>query len=580
MLGDRPFVLFDDARADGAAPARLYADPQRIIEAHTSDDVAPALAELRAAVLEGHAVAGYLAYEAGHALEPKLQERPIEAPAPLLWFGVFSGYQDLAPEWLADLLPDPAGGWLGQPKPLIARTAYDAALAKVQAYIAAGDIYQANFTIRADVPIMGHPLAAYAGLRARAAAGYGGVIWTGERWLLSLSPELFFAVKDRRITAKPMKGTARRGPDDAAAIAALRADPKQRAENLMIVDLIRNDLSRVAKPGSVAVPELFGVETYPTIHQMISTVTATLPPDRDAIDILETTFPCGSITGAPKIRAMDIIGQVESGPRGIYTGSIGRIDANGDAAFNVAIRTLEFVPGEGKARLGLGGGIVADSVAASEWDECLAKGGFVADPRPIDLIETMRFDPEGGIHLLDRHVARIGKSARAFGIAFDRHAVRNELQAATFRIAAPRKVRLMLSQSGRIAIEIGRLPPIPTEVVTVALAAMRGHPDDFRLHHKTSDRSSYPVVKGAFETISVDAAGYVTEGSFTSVFVKGDGVLITPPLSCGILPGILREELIANGSAIEANIRVDTLVDGFFIGNAVRGLLPAKLQPV
>jgi para-aminobenzoate synthetase / 4-amino-4-deoxychorismate lyase len=580
MLGDRPFVLFDDARAEGAAPARLYVDPLRIIEARRADQVRVALAELRNAVAEGHSVAGYLAYEAGHALEPRLEGQTGNAGSPLLWFGVFAGYEQLVPARLGALLPDASGGWLGPAKPLITRSAYEAALAQLQDCIAAGDIYQANFTIRAKALVMGHPLAAYAGLRARAAAGYGGVIWTGERWFLSLSPELFFAVRDAKMTAKPMKGTARRDSDDAAAIAALRNDPKQRAENLMIVDLIRNDLSRVAEPGSVAVPELFGIETYPTIHQMVSTVTAALPAGRDAIDILEATFPCGSITGAPKIRAMEVIGEVETGARGIYTGSIGRIDPNGDAAFNVAIRTLDFVPGDAEVLLGLGGGIVADSVASCEWDECLAKGSFVADPRRIDLIETMRFDPEGGIHLLDRHVARIGASARAFGIAFDRHAVRNELQAATFRIAAPRRVRLMLSQSGRIAIEIGKLPPIPAEPVTVALAAMSAHPGDFRLHHKTSDRSVYPVVNGAFETLGVDAAGYVTEGSFTSVFVKGDGVLFTPHLSQGILPGILREELIANGSAIEANIRVDALVDGFFIGNAVRGLLPAKLQPV
>ncbi len=578
MLGDRPFVLFDDARKCGAAPARLYADPLRIIEARRADEIGAALAELRSAVAQGHSVAGHLAYEAGHALEPRLGAAAADPSAPLLWFGVFSGYKEIAPERLSALFPDPAGGWVGTPKPSITRDAYDAALAKVQGYIAAGDIYQANFTVRADVPIIGHPLAAYAGLRSRAAAGYGGVIWTGERWLLSLSPELFFAVKGSKITAKPMKGTARRDGDDATAIAALRNDPKQRAENLMIVDLIRNDLSRIAEAGSVTVPELFGIETYPTVHQMVSTVTATLPPDRDAIDTLESTFPCGSITGAPKIRAMEIIGEVEAGPRGVYTGSIGRIDADGDAAFNVAIRTLDYGPGDAIARLGLGGGIVADSAAASEWDECLAKGGFVADPRRIDLIETMRFDPEGGIHLLDRHVTRIGASARAFGIPFDRHAVRNELQAATFRIAAPRKVRLLLSQSGRIAIEIGRLPVIPTGPVTIALAAMRGHPDDVRLRHKTTDRSVYPVVESAFETVSVDAAGYVTEGSFTSVFVRGEGALITPHLSQGILPGILREELIANGSAIEANIRADALAEGFFIGNAVRGLLPARLQ--
>jgi para-aminobenzoate synthetase / 4-amino-4-deoxychorismate lyase len=611
MLGDAPFVLLDDARVNGAVDARLYLRPFSVITASTLAEVRPALDAVRGAHLEGHHVAGFMAYEAGHALEPRLAT-PGTDGGPLLWFGVFDGFQSVAPADVPRLLPDPAGAWLHAPRPTISRADYLASVDRVQALIDAGDIYQANLTFGCDVAVLGHPLAAYAGLRARAAAGYGGVVWTGEQWLLSLSPELFFAVKDGRITAKPMKGTAARilpgtgrgtsqglveeqgdvtkplhhaahgspprsGEDHI--IEALRNDPKQRAENLMIVDLLRNDLSRVAVAGSVAVPKLFTVETYPTVHTMTSTVTAQLKPEAGAVDVIETIFPCGSITGAPKIRAMEIVDAVEVAPRGIYTGSIGRIDPGGDAAFNVAIRTLA-ITGEGPAKLGLGSGIVADSVAAAEWDECLAKGRFVADPRCIDLIETMRFDPAGGIHLLDRHVARIGASARAFGIPFDRHAVRNALQSATFRIDAPRKVRLLLSQSGRTAIEIAPLPPVKDGPLIVALAAMTAHPRDIRLAHKTIDRSVYPRVPGADETLSIDASGHIVEGSYSTVFVKGDGVLLTPPLSRGILPGVLRAELIANGSAVEADLRPTDLADGFFIGNALRGLLPAMLKPL
>jgi para-aminobenzoate synthetase / 4-amino-4-deoxychorismate lyase len=480
---------------------------------------------------------------------------------------------------VAALLPDPQSGWAGAPRPDIARADYDSALARVKAYIEAGDIYQANLSLRASVAMLGHPLALYAGLRRRAAAGYGGIVSTGADWLLSLSPELFFAAQNGKITTKPMKGTVARSTDDAAIVETLRNDPKQRAENLMIVDLLRNDLSRVAAPGSVEVPHLFTVETYPTIHTMTSTVTAQLADGLGAVDVLAAIFPCGSITGAPKIRAMEVIDEIETSARGAYTGSIGRIDANGDAAFNVAIRTLHMREGEAQATIGLGGGIVADSRTGDEWDECLTKGRFVADPRAIDLIETMRFDPAGGIHLLDRHIARIGESARAFGIPFDRHAVRNELQAATFRIAAPRRVRLMLSQNGQIAIEISRLHPTPEGPVAAALVPLPTDPGDFRLRYKIADRSVYGTrPEGIFECVFADPEGFLTEGSFTNIFVKGEGALKTPPLTRGLLPGVLRAELLANGSAVEADLRAEDLASGFFIGNASRGLLEAMLK--
>jgi para-aminobenzoate synthetase / 4-amino-4-deoxychorismate lyase len=576
---DTPFVLLDDARTSGAAPARLYVNPVRVIEAQTLAEVADALSSLRGTGL--HA-AGFLSYEAGHGLEAKLDEVNT-GPLPLLWFGLFEGFEEIAPGDAASRLPGASGGWLGSPRPRIDRTAYDAALARVADWIVAGDIYQANLTFPADLATAGHPLALYAGLRARARAGYGGVIWTGNDWLLSLSPELFFSLQDRKLTTRPMKGTAARQADsraDAEALANLQSSPKQRAENLMIVDLLRNDLSRVAVAGSVAVPHLFHVETYPTVHQMTSTVTAQLRDGLDAVDVLTAIYPCGSITGAPKIRAMEVIQSVEFAPRGAYTGSIGRIDADGDAAFNVAIRTLHLRSGETQAVMGLGGGIVADSKVEEEWRECLAKGAFVASAESFDLIETMRFDPAGGIYLLDRHIARIGESARTFGFAFDRHGARNELQAASFRIDSPRRVRLMLAPSGRIAIEISALHPVSEGPVTVALAPLPVAKEDFRLSHKTSDRAFYTEARaraGTFEVVLVDCEGFLTEGSFSNIFVKGDGALITPPLSRGLLPGVLRAELLANGSAVEGDLRAEDLVSGFFIGNASRGLIAAAL---
>jgi len=579
-----PFVLLDDARTIGAAPARLYVDPVEIVATRRADDVTRALELLRTATHGGLHAAGFLSYEAGHPIAGS--GVAVDAPTlPLLWFGLFRRFAEVAPGGVAAMLPDPAGAWAGAPVPGISRGQYGDALARVKALIAAGDIYQANFTFPARVATAGHPLALYAGLRARARAGYGGVVHTGEDWLLSLSPELFFACRDGKLITKPMKGTAVREADpvrDAAAAADLANDEKQRAENLMIVDLMRNDLSRVAVAGSVQVPALFAVETYPTVHQMTSTVTAALKPGCEAVDVLEALVPCGSITGAPKLRAMAVVAETEQASRGAYTGSIGRIDAGGQgAAFNVAIRTLH-CHGD-HAVMGLGSGIVADSQTGPEWAECLAKGVFVASTRPFDLIETMAFDPLAGIVRLDAHLARMTASARHFGFTFDRHGARNELQAATFRLRAPARVRLVLARTGAVGIETAAAPPEPNAPVTVAIAELPVASEDFRLRHKTTDRGFYDSSRrasGAFEVLYTDRDGFLTEGSFTNLFASRDGQLLTPPLALGLLGGILRNELIETGRACEAKLRVEDLSQGFFIGNSLRGLLPARLAGV
>ncbi|RYD53838.1 MAG: aminodeoxychorismate synthase component I [Sphingomonadales bacterium] len=570
-----PFVLLDDARPGGAG-ARLYHTMQGAIRADTPDRVDRALKAMRAYHDHNMHLAGFMTYEAAAGLEDHAATLP--APGPCVWFGVF-GRCDTDVDVEA-LLPDPAGAWAGAPVPRISRGEYESQFARVEELIHAGDIYQANLTFRADLPFAGHPAALYALLRKRAGAGYGALIATGEQWILSLSPELFFMLDNGGdLVVRPMKGTARRGAsaaEDEDIAASLRDDPKQRAENLMIVDLMRNDLSRIAYPGTVRVPELFRVERYPTVHQMVSTVTATPGDQVGAVEALAGLFPCGSVTGAPKLRAMEVIAEVEGTPRGIYTGAIGRIDPDGDVAFNVAIRTLTIDPGATSATLGLGSGVVADSTAEEEWAECLAKGAFVtAGEPPFDLIETMRFDPEAGIELLERHLARMKASARTFGFEFDRHAARNELQAATFRLRAPARVRLLLAPSGAVAIGIAPLPEAPEGPATAAILPLQVAPDDFRLFHKTSRRSFYARVPDAFETLYVDAEGYLTEGSFTSIFVDRGGVLVTPPLGRGLLPGVLRAELLESGRAVEGDLTPADLAGGFLIGNALRGLVSA-----
>ena len=379
---DKPFILLDDASPTGSGRALLFRDPLGIISADRLEDVLPALGRIEAAVAAGHHVAGYIGYAASHAFESRtsgltLREGDV---GPLLWFGLFDEPTSIARDAVPALLPPASEAAIGPVSPLITRAEYETAIRCVLDYIEAGDIYQANLTFPASVAIAGDPLAAYAMIRPHAAAGYGALIRHDGRHILSFSPESFFALQDGTLSTRPMKGTARRADDaaqDAAAAAELAADPKQRAENLMIVDLLRNDISRVTRAGSVHVPTLFHVESYPTVHQMVSVVEGILQDSLGPADVLRAIFPCGSITGAPKLRAMEVIREVERFGRGLYTGSIGYFAPDGSARFNVAIRTLVLEAGAQAGILGLGSGIVADSQPEAEWQECLDKARFI-----------------------------------------------------------------------------------------------------------------------------------------------------------------------------------------------------------
>ncbi len=603
----KPFVLLDDARESGAADALAYEAPTRTFAAYRPADVERALHEADAARQAGGGhLAGSIAYEAGLALEPKLAplaEARSGAAGPLVWLGLFEGEPERikpsdVPAWLAARAQGTAS--LGPLDPQISPGGYAAAFAGLREAIVAGDIYQANLTYPLAGSYRGDPVALYAQLRAGAKAGYGGLIFDGSHWLLSFSPELFVALDGQNAKVKPMKGTRPRGSDaqgDAALKEELATSVKDRAENLMIVDLMRNDLARVAVPGSVTVDGPFAVESYPTVHQMVSSVRAQLAPGKGAMDLVRSLFPCGSITGAPKIRAMELIDELERDARGPYCGAMGRIDADGSAAFNVAIRTLRLTPienGQGTAVLGVGSAIVADSEAHSERRECEVKAGFARASSALrdgpdltapgfDLIETMEFNPDIGVALLELHLERMKTSAAALGFEFDRHAARNQIQALCFELDKPAKLRLLTARSGAIALETAPLPaPFERTVPAIALPHPLD-PSDWRLAHKTSDRSFYEDAVeaarsvGALEAILVREDGLVTEGGWTSVFVERDGVLLTPPTSLGLLPGVLRAFLIEKGQAKEAELTLDDLAYGFQLGNAVRGLFAAKL---
>jgi para-aminobenzoate synthetase/4-amino-4-deoxychorismate lyase len=563
-------VLLDDV---ASGTARLFTDLQEVVVATEAAAVEPALEQLR----RPGAWAGFIGFEAGYALEPKLSALGRQPPAgePLLWFGRFGGEAQVDVATLLGQGPAAVGAMV----PAIDAADFAERLARILDLVAAGDIYQANLTFCAAVAVGGHPLHLYQRLRVGSRAPFGALLFTGDLWLLSFSPELFFRLDKGVLTARPMKGTAARGPDaaeDDRRALALQRDEKNRAENLMIVDLLRNDLSRVGE--EVAVPALFAVERYPTVLQMTSTIMAKARAGVAAVDVIRAMFPCGSVTGAPKIRAMEVIAAVEVTPRGAYTGSIGAIAADGDAIFNVAIRTLVLQKGGTAARLGLGSGIVADSEAASEWAECLQKAAFLARRGPPDLIETMRLE-EGHLTDLTRHLGRMAASARFLGWDFGAA----EAETMVNKAVAGRdsgRVRLLAAPSGAVCVQVSALPAPVADVVAVALAPLPVGSDDWRLRHKTSDRGFYDAARaaaGAFEVVFFDSEGHLTEGSFTNVFVAHGGRLLTPPLTRGLLPGVLRDRLIADGLAVEADLVAGDLADGFLIGNALRGLIPARI---
>lgn len=565
----------------------LFTAPQRILQAHDAAGVRAALVALEAALAEGFWAAGYMAYEAGYAFEERLAPRmPPPGDTPLLWLGLYRDPQRLDTAGVTHLLATSTTGTadIGQIVPALSLADYAAVFDRVKALIAAGDTYQVNLTLRAHFALTGDPIALYCRLLQRQPVAHGALIDTGSHHVLSHSPELFVKSQGGQLSARPMKGTMARGtnPDeDARNRAALAADPKNRAENLMIVDLLRNDLARVAEVGSVKVTDLFTVETYETLHTLTSGITATRRADVGVTQLLAQLFPCGSITGAPKLRAMEIIADLEATPRGVYTGAIGYFAPNGDLALNVAIRTA-VISRSGAGTIGIGGGIVADSTAADEYREALLKMAFFTpQPEPVTLIETLSWAPETGYVLRQRHLDRLIASAGFFGLVCDPAAIDALLDAQAFD--APMRVRLTLDAEGP-ALTAGPLPPNPA-LFRFMLAEETLQSDSIWLAHKTTNRAFYDAPRqaahaahGVDEVLFRNERGELTEGSITNLFIARDGRLLTPPLSSGLLPGTLRAELIASGRAVEQVLRLADLeaAEAIWLGNSVRGLLPAQ----
>lgn len=581
-----PFALLD---APGGG-SFLFSGLQRtlVVSAGTLRAVCAEIERATAAGL--HAVAA-LDYELGYACEP------AAGPAPTGTLGhcwLFAERRALSAgevaAWLArqagaPLPPATVAGFAAQ----LDAAAHARAVGRIRDYIAAGDCYQVNLTFPFAGTCLGDPLALYARLRAAQPVAHGGLLMTPEACLLSFSPELFVERTGGVIRSRPMKGTAARGADpaaDAAARAALAASAKDRAENVMIVDLIRNDLGRVARPGSVRVEALCAVETYPSVHQMTSAVAADC--DADLAAVLAALFPCGSITGAPKVRAMQIIRELEATPRGPYTGALGWVGAGGDFRFSVAIRTLQ-VAADGSLRYGVGSGIVWDSEPAAEYAECLLKASFVtrADPG-FRLIETLRLE-DGAYPRLALHLDRLQASAATLAFACDREAVAGALRALAARQpAGVFRVRVTLGRGGDL--DLGSAPLAATPATMAAtLSPLRLDSRNGWLRHKTTVRDLFDrelarvgADPSLFDAIFLNERGEVCEGARSNVFVRRarGGPLLTPPLACGLLPGVLRRQLLDSGEAVEAVLFEADLRGAaeLCLGNALRGLVRVELR--
>ena len=621
--GHAMFALLDDgdSTADSRS-SRLYTGFVRELACERAADLDAVCAQVNAELGKGLHALVIGDYEFGRTLEFAKRDTtlPIEtqhghaALRFLLFERCEKRSRDEIDAWLAaqegSEAPAPAG--VAGVTIGVDRERFEQDIAAVQDALRAGDSYQINYTYRLGFEAFGSPLALYRRLRERQRVRYGALIaLPGDRWVLSCSPELFVEKHGKTLRAKPMKGTAARSAnaeEDAAAARFLASDPKNRAENVMIVDLLRNDLARVAQTGSVRVPALFSVEPYRSVWQMTSTVEATLREGTTFAAAMRALFPCGSITGAPKHRTMELIEALEHAPRGLYTGTIGWLDAPtegetcGDFCLSVVIRTLMLdAPNQGagatrRGEMGVGAGIVLDSVAADEYEECRLKARFLTDADPgIECFETMYATRAGGVRHAERHLARLAASAAWLGFPCDVDALRARIDETCAALAdddAPHRMRLALGKSGTATLTSAPLAALAHDTVGVLLAPDHGFAPiesaDALLLRKTTRRAEFDrawheaEAQGGFDMLFFNERGELTEGGRSNVFVKLEGAWWTPPLASGVLPGVMRGVLLDDetlGAKEHVLTRDDVLnAEALMLTNALRGAVPAHLK--
>ena len=542
--------------------------PVAVLTASHVDEVLPVLEFAERESKAGAWVAVMLSYEAAPAFDPVLDVHQA-SDFPLAWAAAFPRASDIAATQSATIS---SNSWA----PRVSRDEYDAAVAQIRELIAAGDTYQVNYTFPLTSIFKGDTYAWYRSLCIAQGAQYSAYLDLGRYKVLCLSPELFFERRGNQVKTRPMKGTIHRGrwpAEDRELAEWLRGSAKDRAENVMIVDLLRNDLGKVSVPGSVRVSSLFDIERFETVWQMTSTVESTLRDGVGLVELMSALFPCGSITGAPKIRTMQIIRELERFPRGTYTGTIGLLKPGGDCVFNVAIRTVIVDTESNQATFGVGGGVTIDSTAEREYEECLVKSRFLhMEPVEFQLIESMLLE-DGEYFLLARHLERLRGSAEYFGFRFPEEEIKSALEEIR-KVSGELKVRLVLGKDGQIKTQISRIENADL-VRGVALAVTPVDSSDRFLYHKTTLRDYYSE-----DVIFWNERGEVTESRIANVVVPMDGQLFTPPVSSGVLPGTFRAQLLAEGKIKERVITVEELrnVKEFFLINSVRKWIRSVIE--
>jgi para-aminobenzoate synthetase/4-amino-4-deoxychorismate lyase len=575
---DQPDVLLESFASNDNSRSYRFSRCEAVILADTPDQVTTALAEVEQAVARGYHAAGFVSYEAACGLNPDLPDM-AKGDLPLLWFGIFAVRIDCTGESPGSASEECL---ISSPELSISDSDYINGIESIHEAIARGETYQVNFTTRQRFSISGDPFVLYRTMCRNQQAPYCAWLDIGTHQILSASPELFFALDGDLLTMKPMKGTAARMPGaeaDRRQKEQLFSSKKDRAENLMIVDLIRNDLSQIAATGTVNVESLFDIGTFPTVHQMTSTVTARVRPEVGLTEIFRALFPCGSVTGAPKRRTMEIIRELETSPRGVYCGAIGFVSPGREAVFSVAIRTVVVDANTGAGEIGIGSGITWDSDAPGELRECIDKSAFlIRDSRDFSLIESLRFDQNGYL-LLERHLQRLAGSASYFGFKLDTDDLQKRLHAVAQELISVHKVRILLNSAGSFIVEFKQIDACANESspAAIAISQQRVDSSDTFLYHKTTRRDLYDrqlrAHPGCYDVVFLNERDEVTEGSFNTIVISLNGELLTPALGCGLLPGVLREELLEVGGARETVLTLADLnaAHKIWLVNSVRG---------
>ncbi|MCP4650520.1 MAG: aminodeoxychorismate synthase component I [PVC group bacterium] len=579
----------------------VFTDPLDIISSHEPQNIKSCLRQLQKIIDEGYYASGFLSYEAGYSFEDIFLSK-TRSTFPLLWMGIFKKpliFNHTTGKFINNNFDFTAISQSLQKKAKhkiknlhlnISRRKYLDDIKKIKHLISAGDTYQVNHTMKYKFNFKGSPFALYQDLRNNQPVSYSAFIRNPDFNILSFSPELFFRQNNCNLTVKPMKGTIKRGKtrqEDKINKNNLRNDLKNKAENIMIVDLLRNDLGKISKTGSVKTSQIFNVEEYKTLLQMTSTVTSKIKKNISLDQLFSGIFPSGSITGAPKIHTMQIIKNIEKEKRNIYTGSIGFISPTRKTVFNVAIRTILLQKNKGE--MGIGSGITYSSKAQSEYSECKLKAQFLKQPT-FKLIETILWSETEGFPLLAFHLKRLKKSAGFFGFVYNKNLLKKQLREKVKRLSQDKnyKIRLLLHKNGALTIASTPLvKPAKTDTPQVILSPHTIHSDNTFFYHKTTRRRLYNnqyrryKQQGFHDVIFLNKKNEITEGTISNIFIKKKGVFYTPPISCGLLPGTFREYFLKqNPEKTREKILTEKdlqKADAIYCTNAVQGMVKVRL---